>query len=336
MGSGAEITAKGPCALRFIADDRVELEVGEVAVHVAEWAQGFAVETTAMEVVDLGTTFTVAASPDASAQTNVIKGQVRVSPRQTSQDGLRSVLVSEGETLRVDPNGRRSSGAADEIDLDQWGDWSTQAPYRPIIVHNTGHDIDVGDEDPHWRVIAGPAESFSGPQFAVVCVPDERYLPNERETSQWVSMANWREATGNSVFTFQTTFDLTGFDLETTQLFGRFLADNGIHEVRVNGKSVELESWSDNASGQKFEHPQFRTVNVTNGLVDGTNVIEVDVWNGTFVHNPPTVPNPMALRVEWQAFGRMTSGSIDVTARKPLPWSTRNIPALAEMLVMPP
>ncbi len=317
MGFGAEITAKGPCALRFIAADRIELESGEVAVHVAEWARGFAVETSAMEVVDLGTTFTVSASPDASAETNVIKGQVRVSPRQASQDGLRSVLVSEGETLRVDPQGRRSAGATDDLDIAWWGEWATLAPYRPIVVHNTGHDIDVGDEDPHWRVIEGPADSFSGPQFAVVCVPDERYLPNERDTSQWVSMANWRNASPNAVFTFQTTFDLAGFDLQTTQLFGRFLADNGIREVRVNGKSVALESWSDNASGQKFEHPQFRTVNVTSGLVDGTNVIEVDVWNGTFVTTPPKpTPNPMALRVEWQAFGRMTPGPLGETAER--------------------
>jgi ferric-dicitrate binding protein FerR (iron transport regulator) len=317
MGFGAEITTKAPCQLEFVAADRVMLEIGEVAVHVADWARGFTVETSAMEVVDLGTTFTVSASPDASAETNVIKGQVRVSPRQTSQDGLRSVLVSEGENLRVDLHGRRRAGEMAPLDLTRWGEWATQTPYRPIVVHNTGHDIDVGDEDPHWRVIGGPADSFSGSQFAMVCVPDVRYLPNERETSQWVSMANWRNATPNSVFTFQTTFDLTGFDLQTIQLFGRFLADNGIREVRVNGKPAALESWSDNKAGQEFQHPQFRTVNVTKGLINGTNVIEVDVWNGTFVQTTTPTPNPMALRVEWQAFGRMTSSELDVTAGRP-------------------
>jgi hypothetical protein len=317
MGFGAEITAKAPCALTFVAADRVELELGEVAVHVAEWARGFTVETAEMEVVDLGTTFTVSASPHTSSETNVLKGQVRVSPRQRTADDPRSVLVSEGEALRVDVKGQRSARDIAPADLAAWSEWGSMVPYHPIGLHNTGHDIDVGDQDPNWRVISGPADSFSEPQFAMVCVPDVRYLPNERETSQWVSMANWRNATPNSVFTFQTTFDLTGFDLTTVQLFGRFLADNGIREVRVNGKPAELESWSDNVLGQKFEHPQFRTVNVTNGLINGTNVIEIDVWNGTFVQTAAPTPNPMALRVEWQAFGRKTSSPLDVTADHP-------------------
>ena len=84
-------------------------------------------------------------------------------------------------------------------------------------------------------------------------------------------MANWREAIPNSKWTFQTTFDLTGFDLSTVQLFGRFLADNGVKEVRVNGQAVMLESWVDNTPGQRFDQPQFRTVNVSEGLVEGIN-----------------------------------------------------------------
>lgn len=314
MGAGAEISIKAPCALTFVAADRIQLEVGEAVIHVAEWAKGFTVETPAMEVVDLGTTFTVSASPDASAETNVLQGQVRVSPRHHTADGRRSVLVSEGKGFRIDGSGECVARELAAPELVAWGEWGMYAPYRPVVLHNTGHDINVGDEDPHWRVVAGPEDSFSGPQFAMVCIPDERYLPNDRETSQWVSMANWRNASPNAIFTFQTTFDLTGFDLHTIQLFGRFLADNGVSEVRVNGVAVELESWSDNASGQKFEHPQFRTVNVTKGLINGTNIIEVDVWNGTFVQTPPIpTPNPMALRVEWQAFGRMAPNEIRLT-----------------------
>jgi hypothetical protein len=164
----------------------------------------------------------------------------------------------------------------------------------------------VGDEDPYWRVIAGPKETLAAPQFAMVCAPDERYLPNDRTSSQWVSMAKWRQAAPNSIYTFETKFDLTGFDLATVQLFGRFLADNGIHEVRVNGRPVNLESWIDNVPGQQFTQPQFRTVNVTDGLLAGANIIEIDVWNALFqpAHVHKTTPNPMALRVEWEGFGR--------------------------------
>jgi len=303
MGFGAEIAAKGPCALRLVARDRVQLESGEVAVHVADWAHGFTVETPAMDVVDLGTTFVVSASPDDSAAASVIKGQIRVSPRKTIESAPRSVLVSEGEALRVESTGRRKSFVSKP---DGTIDFGVEQPFRPIGLHNTGYGFAVGDEDPYWRVTSGPAGKFKGPQYAMVCVPDERYMANDPGSSQWVSMVNWREATANSKFTFETTFDLTGFDLSTVQLFGRFLADNGVKEVRVNGQPVMLESWVDNTPGQRFDQPQFRTVNVSEGLVEGVNTIELDVWNGIMgpVSTHSKLPNPMALRVEWEGFGR--------------------------------
>lgn len=303
MGFGAEIAAKGPCALRLVARDRVQLESGEVAVHVADWAHGFTVETPAMDVVDLGTTFVVSASPDDSAEASVIKGQIRVSPRKAIGSAPRSVLVSAGEALMVESSGRRKTFESKPADIIDFG---VEQPFRPIGLHNTGYGFAVGDEDPYWRVIKGPEGKFKGPQYAMVCVPDVRYMANDPGSSQWVSAVNWREAVPNSKWTFQTTFDLTGFDLATVQLFGRFLADNGIREVRVNGQSVMLESWVDNTPGQRFDQPQFRTVNVSEGLIEGVNTIELDVWNGVMgpVATHGKLPNPMALRVEWEGFGR--------------------------------
>jgi hypothetical protein len=305
MGFGAEIAAKGPCALRIVARDRVQLQFGEVAVHVAEWAHGFKVETPAMDVVDLGTTFIVSASRDASAETSVIEGQVRVSPRNKIEGNPRSVLVSRGEALAIGNTGDRLRVQPSTGDAGAYVDFAVQQPYRPIGLHNSGYGFVVGDEDPYWRVINGPHGAITGSKFAIVCVPDVRYMPNDPKSSQWVSMEGWREALPNSTYTFQTTFDLTGFDLATVRLFGRMLADNGINEVRVNGKPIIIESWVDNTPGQQFIQPQFRSVNVSEGLVEGTNTIEIDVWNG--IMQPArrvNEPNPMALRVEWEGFGR--------------------------------
>jgi hypothetical protein len=305
MGFGAEIAAKGPCALRIVARDRVQLQFGEAAVHVAEWAHGFTVETPAMDVIDLGTTFVVSASQDASAETTVIEGQVRVSPRKKIDGSPRSVLVSQGEALAVGNAGRRLSIQPSTDISGTLVDFGIQKPYRPIGLHNSGYGFAVGDEDPYWCVIKGPKSAIHGPQFAIVCEPDVRYLPNDPGSSQWVSIAHCSDAGPNSTYTFQTKFDLTGFDLSTVQLFGRMLADNGIKEVRVNGKPIIMESWVDNTPGQKFSQPQFRSVNVSEGLVEGTNTIEVDVWNGIFQPlKLQNAPNPMALRVEWEGFGR--------------------------------
>lgn len=44
------------------------------------------------------------------------------------------------------------------------------------------------------------------------------------------------------------------------------------------------------------------------GFLPGKNVIEIDVWNGIYHFSSNTQtsvpsPNPMSIRVEWQAFG---------------------------------
>ncbi len=311
VGCGAEIVADAPCSLSFLSRDRVRLHRGRVAVDVAPWAKGFTVVTNDMNIVDLGTTFTVSATPGKTTEAAVLKGVVRVHSSKAGFDRPRGLLVTEGQQISIDDKGLFDNVELQDAEqLFRKLDFGVGLPYRPVAMNNSGLGLSIGDEDLHWRVIAGPEESFDGPQFATVCPPERGYLPNYPNTSQWISISNWQTAVPNSVYTFQTEFDLVGYDLGTMQLFGRFLADNGILAVRVNGQPVQVNSWVDNVKYQPFGDRQFRFVNVTEGLVDGRNVIEIDVRNGMMrndkAENPPmkAIPNPMALRVEWYAFGR--------------------------------
>lgn len=314
IGFGAEIVADAPCSLTFLASDRVQLHHGDVAVDVAPWAKGFTVVTEKMDIVDLGTTFTVSATPGKKSETTVLKGLVRVHPSNDKKEQRRGLLILEGQRVSIDGQGSLENSSQDNVQqLLSRLDFGGASPYRPVVLNNTGVGLSVGDEDQHWQVVAGPEASFSGRQYATVCVPHERYLPNYPDTSQWISIADWQTAAPNSIYTFQAEFNLKDYDLSTMQLFGRFLADNGIAAVRVNGEPVEVQSWVDNVEYQPFGDPQFRFVNITRGLVHGRNVIEVDVRNGMMRKgkgkNPPlsAIPNPMALRVEWYAFGRQQS-----------------------------
>lgn len=309
MGYGAEMVLHGPSSLKFLTLDRVQLIEGDVAVQVAKWARGFTVVTDSMEVVDLGTTFTVSAQSNGDDQTRVISGLVRVHPKQAAKSSRRGLLVSEGESMAVDREGHVRAIPVTAEQLAKSFNFPTTPPYKPVALHNSGFDLAEGDEDPHWRVIAGPETDTQWPVYASVCPPHVQYLPNDPEMSQWISVADWLECEASSVYTFQTTFDLEGYDLSTIQLFGRFLADNGIQEVRVNGVPVEVQSWRDNELHQLFGDQEFRYVNVTNGLKQRWNTVEIDVFNGTFMAQNRAlegVPNPMALRVEWYAFGRQT------------------------------
>ncbi len=302
VGFGAEILATGPFSLTFLSPSSVRLNHGNIAVQVAEWAKGFTVETSAMDVVDLGTTFTVSASPDDGVETRVLKGLVRVHLHESDSETRRGLLVSEGGSYLVDEQGRRWRAPTSKSATDDAINFGELAPYHPVELHNTGLGIEVGDEDPNWQIVSGPAGS-TWPQFATVCANikgEYNYLPNDPQASQWVSIANWDVAKARAVFTFQTSFNLSGYDLSTIQLFGRFLVDNGVREVRVNGQPVEFESWN---IENYFGDDQFRFVNVSEGLVAGENVIQIDVWNNIYFDERSDT-TPMALRVEWYAFGR--------------------------------
>lgn len=313
VGFGAEIVADAPCSLKFLSSDRIQLHDGEIAVDVAPWAAGFTVVTEEMDVVDLGTTFTVSVEAGEKAETTVLRGVVRVHPTKIEGEPRRGLLVSEGQRMSSDGKGAFVSVPHDQDEVQkQLGrlDFGVTGPYRPVDLSNTGQGLSTGDEDLHWQVVAGPTGVFSEPQYASVCEPERGYLPNDPDVSQWISTADWRTALPNAVYTFRTEFALDGYDLATMQLFGRFLADNGIESVRVNGNPVEVQSWVDNVKYQAFGDLQFRFVNITGGLVSGRNVVEIDVRNGMMrtghVKDPPLspIPNPMALRVEWYAFGR--------------------------------
>ena len=305
MACGAEFVVKAPAELLFDTAKHVELHRGVLTAHVAAWGSGFTVDTSAMRVVDLGTEFAISASQD-DVETHVLRGQVRVQPLASSLSGRRSVLLTQGEGIRVDSGADRPVRIAAQ--KDRFPELSDIfRPFKPIVLSNSGIGLTEGDEDQHWRIIKGPkCANFNKPQFAVVCKPDERYSDNEPQRSQWLSFGKDVRPGGKakSVYTFETKFDLAGFDPSTVMVAAQILADNGVRAMRINGTEVPMTPWDDNEPGQTFRSDRFRLVKIREGFVPGMNRLEVDVWNGVMVGSG-TDPNPMSLRVEFQGFGRL-------------------------------
>jgi hypothetical protein len=104
-----------------------------------------------------------------------------------------------------------------------------------------------------------------------------------------------------SIHTFETTFDLSGYDLETVYVVGYFLVDDAVHELRINGHPVEFKRWV--TTWDVFDFKSFHPIEITDHFDSGENVISIDVYNSPSNPNTPEDPNPTALRVEWQAFG---------------------------------
>jgi hypothetical protein len=303
MSSGAEVVLRAPCFITLAAAERVELEEGVLTAQVAEWGQGFTVSTQAFSVEDLGTKFAVSASSSGISEAHVLDGQVRVQPLSATATNRRSVLLSSGEALRVESSDKLATRLRANRELYD-ADLADIPPFKPIEIFNTGMGLMPGDEDPHWRVIASPqCDLYDGPQFAVVCNADSRYLANEPDKSQWISLANPVRPgpPPNAVYTFETSFDLSGYNLQTVTMAAQVIADNGVRAARLNGQPIAFAPWTLNEPNQKFN--RFVVIEIQEGFSSGVNTIEFDIWNGIDRYKE-NEPNPMSLRVEWQAFGR--------------------------------
>ncbi|MEO6741704.1 MAG: LamG-like jellyroll fold domain-containing protein [Chthoniobacteraceae bacterium] len=91
--SGAQITLTGPATLDLRSAWEAELQRGTLKANVPPEAIGFRVVNAAVEVVDLGTEFSMTAEEGGTAEVFVLKGAVEVQPRnQGGGEQPRSVL----------------------------------------------------------------------------------------------------------------------------------------------------------------------------------------------------------------------------------------------------
>ena len=90
--SGAQLTLVGPATLDIRSAWEAELQRGTIKANVPPEAVGFRVINAAVEVVDLGTEFSMTAEEGGAAEVFVLKGAVEVQPRGESGEMPRSVL----------------------------------------------------------------------------------------------------------------------------------------------------------------------------------------------------------------------------------------------------
>jgi ferric-dicitrate binding protein FerR (iron transport regulator) len=302
MACGADIVLQAPCTIKLKSDDFVFLEQGDLTVEVAKWATGFVVDTKGLRITDLGTRFAVSAGPTGVAEAHVLEGEVLAEPMKAHRPRQASMLLAAGEAIRVS----LPQATIDQIiaESDRFVSRLQQfRPLRPIQLRNTGIGRAVGQDDSHWVVTAGDPAYGPYPHPAVVTEGDPSYLDNMPDGSQWISVKKdaWPGVPTSTTHTFETRFDLTGYDLSTVRIIGSFLVDNAINELRINGRPVSFNRWVTTWDVHDFE--SFHTIEIVDGLVPGENVISIDVFNTPSHPDNPELPNPMGLRVEWQAFG---------------------------------
>ena len=160
------------------------------------------------------------------------------------------------------------------------------------LLNNTGAQgaSAFGQSDQHWTVDGGTAyvTDLSGGQF-----PVPYWLAvNAGDPSAWISpspdYSDFGSDAENTTFDFQTTFDLTGYDPGATSVFFRYMDDNELTAVMINGTPVGfaigagMQAWSG--------YTKISGEGLFNG---GVNTLDFLVYNAS-----GTSGNPAGLRVE--------------------------------------
>lgn len=110
--SGAQLIVEGPASLDLDSAWQATLRRGTLRANIPQEAIGFKVANASVDVIDLGTEFSITADADGSAEVFVLNGQIEVEPRTTS--GATKILMKEKQSRRF-----AQTGDSDVRDSDQ-------------------------------------------------------------------------------------------------------------------------------------------------------------------------------------------------------------------------
>ncbi|MCM8541613.1 MAG: FecR domain-containing protein [Lentisphaeraceae bacterium] len=111
FGSGAEVSIKGPAYFAVVSKMQSFLEYGDVSVYAPESARNFTIKAPTMDVVDLGTKFSLKIDPnDGESKVDVTEGLVNLHLKSPTEDkklqslsaGSKANLDSHGNLLSVE------------------------------------------------------------------------------------------------------------------------------------------------------------------------------------------------------------------------------------------
>jgi hypothetical protein len=251
-------------------------------------------------VTDLGTEFGVEVDRSGGSRTRVFRGKVELRIAGGSADG-RVIPLKENESIRVEAERSAVPTVVRHDPADAAGDNFVREFPRwtrmKMRLFNTGLGLREGDADPHWQIVAVSNDPKFKPQAAVVTLVNGpfhavQWEPNDPTRSQWLSTAGDLPDLPHGVtWTFRTTFELPGLLPGSAVLRGRYMVDDYVKAIRLNGRLVPLPD----------EHNlllrDYQVFTAEKGFVAGTNTIEIDVLNGEEGYT--AAASPMLLRMEF-------------------------------------
>ncbi len=254
----------------------------------------FVVRTPTARITDLGTEFGVEVDKSGVSKAHVYRGKVEM---RAIGGGSTAIYLTANQSARAEAG---KGGIVLVVrQSKQQGTFLRELPRSvPIRLFNTGVGLRGGQADPHWQIAARSDDHGFRPKSAVVRGwRDNTFLPDDPARSQWISLiAGDGLVPQDVVYLFRTTFDLTGMLPSTAVVRGKFMGDDRIIGMRLNGRRLSVPRHRD--TGPFFEWTSFQ---VSAGFVKGTNVLEFDVLNSNPAESPGlrrVVGSRMSFRAE--------------------------------------
>ena len=97
---GAQVTLEGPATLDVNSAWDATLGQGSLKSHVPPEAMGFRIASPGVDVLDLGTEFSLVAAPGGTTDVYVLKGQVEATPRDAGGREQPAILLQEEQAHR--------------------------------------------------------------------------------------------------------------------------------------------------------------------------------------------------------------------------------------------
>jgi hypothetical protein len=293
--SGARVILQGPCTYNVESRTGGYLSLGRLTAKLQRKTKGgnreaekgeldnvesrhsnsdlFAIRTPTAKITDFGTEFGVEVDESGVSRAHVYQGKVEM--RAAGSGNSLSILLTANESARAEV-GVRGVVALVRQKCQNRTLVREMPKSAAIALFNTGVGLKGGEADSHWQVAARSDDPKFEPRPAVVRGwRDETFLKDDPGRSQWISLVPGDAMVPQDVvYVFRTTFDLAGVLPSTVVVRGKFMADDRVVAIRLNGRRLPVPAHRD--TGPFFEWTSFQ---ISAGFVRGVNSLEFDVLN---------------------------------------------------------
>ena len=167
-----------------------------------------------------------------------------------------------------------------------------------------------GSVDPHFILATSPDAMAPGPDAIVLNdvwpVQTGVWLPNG-PYSKWIAPQLDQSAAGGNLwgeYRYQTSFDLTGYDISRIKIIGAWAADNAGTALLLNGVAT-----GSTAAG----YAGLSQFTLTAGLLAGPNTLDLVVTNNPSTGENPDAPNPTGIRMDLRGLFRISAAAPPAT-----------------------